>query len=81
MTNTKKIKCDKNCNHTLNQVGFSKVNNCKWHTCSACGKFQTRNWILRHESHCRTFAELKENCIEKNHYTLGVHSLGVACNL
>jgi len=52
MTNLNSIKCNESCYHGLDQVGFSKIYDTKWHQCRVCNRWQVRNWIMRHQMHC-----------------------------
>jgi hypothetical protein len=91
MTNTKVNKCKEiSCTHSRkfheryqdNGDGtISRIHNQKWHFCFICDKVVHIDWINRHEMKCESFREMQKNCIEKNHYELGVHGEGVACNL
>jgi len=90
MTNTKVNKCKANdCSHSKKfieryDVIDNKVirkDNYKWHFCQQCDKVVHKDWIFRHEVKCVSFHKMQQNCITKNHYELGVHGEGVACNL
>ena len=89
MTNTKNKCKEISCTHAESFLNrYEIVNNKvvlkhkqKWHFCSICNKVVHKDWINLHEMRCKSFHDLQKNCIEKNHYELGVHSLGVACNL
>lgn len=91
MTNTKVNKCkDISCTHSAKFVeryqinangSVSLIHNQKWHFCTTCDKVVHLQWIHWHESRCGSFHRMQENCIAKNHYELGVHGEGVACNL
>ncbi len=89
MTNTKN-KCKAiNCTHSAKfieryEIVDNKVilkHGQKWHFCTICDKVVHKDWIAYHEMRCNIHHELQKNCIAKNHYALGVHSEGVACNL
>lgn len=90
MTNTKKNKCKAiDCTHSAKfaeryEIVENKVvlkHNQKWHFCQTCNDVFHLDYIKYHEMRCKIFHDLQKNCIEKNHYALGVHSEGVACNL
>ena len=90
MTNTKVNKCKANdCSHSKKFIDRYDVidnkvirkDNHKWHFCQTCDKVVHKDYINYHEMRCKIFHDLQKNCIEKNHYELGVHSTGVACNL
>jgi hypothetical protein len=91
MTNTKVNKCKEiSCTHSAKFVdryaiaengSVYKIHNQKWHFCNTCDKVVHIDWIFRHEVKCVSFHKMQENCIAKNHYELGVHGEGVACNL
>lgn len=89
MTNTKN-KCRVNdCSHSKKFIDRYEIvdnqvirkDNHKWHFCLTCDKVVHKDYINYHEMRCKIFHDLQKNCIEKNHYELGVHSAGVACNL
>jgi hypothetical protein len=89
MTNTKNKCKEISCTHGAKfidryEIVENKVilkHGQKWHFCTTCDKVVHKDFIAYHEMRCKNFHELQKNCIEKNHYELGVHSLGVACNL
>jgi hypothetical protein len=90
MTTLQKNKCKEiNCTHSAKfveryEIVENKVvlkHGQKWHFCQICDRVVHKNWINYHEMKCKSFQELSKNCIAKNHYELGVHSRGVACNL
>jgi hypothetical protein len=89
MTNTKVNKCKAiSCTHSLDfynryEIVDNKVtlkHGQKWHFCNTCDKVVHKDYIHYHEMRCKSFHDLAKNCIEKGHYTSGLHSEGVACN-
>jgi hypothetical protein len=90
MTNTKVNKCKAiACTHSgsyteRNHIVNNRVvrkHNQKWHFCNVCDKVVHLDYIAYHEMKCESFRELQKNCIAKDHYALGFHSEGVACNM
>lgn len=61
--------------------GVSLIHGQKWHFCTTCDKVVHKDFIHYHEMKCKSFRELQKNCLEKDHYGLGFHSEGVACNM
>jgi hypothetical protein len=60
-----------------NNKVIAKIHKKKWHQCLVCNRWQVSNWIERHEFHCKNFAEMRKNCVQKGH----THSTGIACNM
>jgi hypothetical protein len=91
MTNTKVNKCkDISCTHSatfaerwvINANGSVTLKHGqKWHFCTTCDKVVHKDYIRHHEVKCASFYKMQENCIAKNHYGLGLHSEGIACNM